>query len=151
MGKSAVGGRLRKVLESAAVIEVDALRDTRADVRWTDREDHRLGLRQAAALAKKMLEEGAERAIVIDTFLGESLEYFIARVHQPASVFTLMAEDEVLLRRARRRPTGFQDEQVIRGMGRWFRTHRRHGEVVIDTTALSADEVAWEILIVAGV
>ena len=146
VGKSALGRRLKRTLPAAAVVEVDVLRSMRSDVDWTDRESHHLGLRVAAEVVRCLLAEGTDPVVVIDTLLGDALDYFLSRLDCPVRVFTLTAQDDALVGRARGRGSGFQNRQVMLEMNRWFQTHAKADAIVIDTTNRSADEVATEVL-----
>jgi broad-specificity NMP kinase len=150
VGKSSVGRRLKKRLSSSAVIEVDILRSMRADINWTDDKSHKEGLQQAATFAESFVKIGLKPVIIIDTLLGENLDFFVSLLVEEPFKVTLIAKDENLLSRAKARTSGFENERVILEMNHWFRLNTKASCHTIDTTLLSVDEVTDQILQLAN-
>ncbi len=150
VGKSAVGRRIRRSCPSSAVVEVDVLRSMVTDIDWTSSASHELGLRLAADAARSLLAEGYDPVVVIDTLLGDALAYFLSRISAPVMVFTLVAREDQLSSRARGRGSGFQNQKVMLEMNRWFLEHAGGNDERVDTTNLTADQVAAEIVERAG-
>jgi len=146
VGKSAVGRRLKGMIPGIAVIEVDVLRSMQSDVDWKNKESHHLGLDAAAVVAQVFHDNGIELIIVIDTFLGERLDYFISQIDTRPEIITLVAEDDVLVKRALGREIGFKDQDTTIEMNSCFMNNQSTNELLIDTTKISADEVALRIM-----
>jgi broad-specificity NMP kinase len=146
VGKSAVCGVLKKRLHHSAVIEVDVLRAMRSEVNWVDQESQKLGLEQASLLAESFIKAGAHPVLLVDTLLGDALDYLISNLNKPRKVFTFTADNTTLIKRARERENGYLDEKVILSMNRWFLASRSTHETAIDTSRLSVEEIAEIIL-----
>lgn len=150
VGKSAVGRRLRRLLGNSVVIEVDVLRGMRSDPRWTEADSHQLGLRQASRLAISYRKHGFWPVIVVDTMLDDRLDHFVENSDEKPLVFTLVAQSEALLARARSRTSGYKDEARIIEMDSALRKSALRQGFEVDTTRMTADQAVDHILGLAG-
>lgn len=154
VGKSRSAAALAAHFPSGAKVEVDALRKMVISVRWTDQEEHIKLLGLAAQVTGEFVKLGIRPVIVIDTFSGDKVDGFLAqlmRSHGPLDVrlFAMYANDAVLAQRLAGRPKGqFNDFQIARKLNADVHRVHRPEEVQIDTSALSPEQVAAQIVAV---
>lgn len=147
-GKSELGKALAKHYPHGARVEVDALRKMVISVNWTDQAEHIKLLGLAAGTTADFLRLGFRPVIVIDTFSGDKVDGFLARLRElsPAlavRLFALHLPEEVLARRLAARPDGlFKDLAIAKKLNADILEIRRPEEIQIDGSELSPAQQA---------
>lgn len=150
VGKSTVGRLLLGRLQGGAVLEIDRFRALLGCCDWSDRRQHQIALNTALVAASSLAAQGVSPIVVIDTFCRDRLN--VARRLLPPDVreftISLWATAEVLQARLEQRSGGFSDWDQARHMNDEVASARFDRETLLDTTFLSADQVATRILAV---
>jgi hypothetical protein len=126
-------------------------------VDWKNQREHILILDAAAGLVHDLTTFGFRPVIVVDTFSGDKATRFLKVLgcRQPSPVvrvFALHASDDVLRTRLSGRPEDeFRDFGISRRVNDDTRKFTLAGELVVETSQLSADDVARTILKELGV
>lgn len=147
-GKSELGKALARHYPHGARVEVDALRKMVISVNWTDQAEHIKLLGLAAGTTADFLRLGFRPVIVIDTFSGDKVDGFLARLRElsPAlavRLFALHLPEEVLARRLAARPDGlFKDLAIAKKLNADILEIRRPEEIQIDGSELSPAQQA---------
>lgn len=143
VGKSTAVRRLRKLIASGAVIEVDALRGMIAAVEWVNTEQHWLALDHARLLIDAFLAKGYRPVVLVDTFSRGKLTRFVAGLDLSYRVASLYASEAELVRRVSGRPEGgFKDLDSCRVLNDEVAANRYEHEHLIDVTMLRPTAVA---------
>lgn len=151
-GKTELGKALAKHYPQGARVEVDALRKMVIGVNWTDQAEHIKLLGLAAGTVAEFWRLGFRPVIVIDTFSGDKVDGFLARLEElsPALVvrlFALHVPDEVLVKRLASRPYGlFKDFAIATKLNADVLRIRRPEEIQINSSDLSADMLADQLV-----
>jgi hypothetical protein len=117
-------------------------------VNWTDQAEHIKLLGLAAGTTAEFVRLGFRPVIVIDTFSGDKVDGFLARLREisPALVIQLYAlhlSDEVLAKRLASRPDGlFKDLAIAKKLNADILKIRRPEEIQIYGSELSAAQLA---------
>ncbi len=115
VGKTELSKALAKYYPQGSRVEVDALRKMVISVNWTDQAEHIKLLGLAARTTADFVEAGFSPVIVVDTFSGDKVAGFRARLEvlRPGisyRIFALHASADVLAGRLAARPEGhFKD------------------------------------------
>ena len=147
-GKSELGKALAKHYPHGARVEVDALRKMVISVNWIDQAEHIKLLGLAAGTTAEFVRLGFRPVIVIDTFSGDKVDGFLARLREfsPAlavRLFALHLPEEVLARRLAARPDGlFKDLAIAKKLNADILEIRRPEEIQIDGSELSPAQQA---------
>ncbi len=148
VGKSSAARHLADRFASGVRVEVDDLRRMVVSVKWTDQSEHRKILLLSAQVAAGFLHSGFAPVILVDTFSGDKIDGFLAafRSQRPESrvfVAVLHASDDVLRDRVHHREAGgFRDQAVSMRLNHEAARDLRSFEKLIETSALTPDEVA---------
>jgi broad-specificity NMP kinase len=146
VGKSTTARKLRHMLPTGAIIEVDTLRGMIAAVKWVDTQQHLLALEHAHLLAESFLRRGFSPVLIIDTFSRGKLLGFIEKLSRPYLIATLHARWEVLRSRVEQRPDEhFKDLAAIQLLHDEVARNRYPHELLIDTSELSPADTAAEL------
>jgi len=146
-GKTELGKALAKHFPRGAKVEVDALRKMVIGVNWTDQAEHIKLLGLAAGTTAEFVRLGFRPVIVIDTFSGDKVDGFLARLRQisPAAevrLFALYLKEEVLASRLALRPAGlFKDFAIAKKLNDDVLKIHRFDEVLIDGSELSSAQL----------
>jgi broad-specificity NMP kinase len=115
VGKTELSKALARYYPQGSRVEVDALRKMVISVNWTDQAEHIKLLGLAARTVADFVEAGFSPVIVVDTFSGDKVAGFLARLEvlRPGisyRIFALHASADVLASRLASRPEGqFKD------------------------------------------
>lgn len=152
VGKSQVAKVLAGRFPKGAKLEVDALRKMVNSVRWTDQDEHIKLLGLAARVTSEFARMGFRPVIVVDTFSGDKVNGFLHALKQHdaqlhIALFGLTATFETLTQRLNDRPQDqFKDLEIARQLNVDVVKIRRPDEVLIDTSALSPEQTADQII-----
>lgn len=147
-GKTELGKALAKHYPRGAKVEVDALRKMVIGVNWTDQAEHIKLLGLAAGTVADFWRLGFRPVIVIDTFSGDKVDGFLARLRElnpvlAVRLFALHLPEEVLARRLAARPDGlFKDLAIAKKLNADILKIRRSEEIQIDGSELSPAQLA---------
>ena len=151
-GKSELGKALAKHYPQGARVEVDALRKMVISVNWTDQAEHIKLLGLAAGTVAEFVRLGFRPVIVIDTFSGNKVDGFLARLREispslEVRLFALHLPDEVLARRLAARPDGlFKDLAIAKKLNADVLKIRRPEEIQINGSGLSPAQLASKLV-----
>lgn len=151
-GKSELGKALAKHYPQGARVEVDALRKMVISVNWTDQAEHIKLLGLAAGTTAEFVRLGFRPVIVIDTFSGNKVDGFLARLREispelDVRLFALHLPEEVLSIRLAQRPDGlFKDITVARKLNEDVVKIHPAGEMRLDSSRFSSEILGEQIV-----
>ena len=146
-GKSSLGLRLKVKFPHGAFIEIDNFRGMLNTVDWSDSVQHHIALEGAAAAAKSFIYSKAIPVIVADMFLPVELDFFLEKIKgTQVRIFSLQADEITLSQRLTDRKEGFKDIAKAVAINSQISDSRKLNEIVINTSALTKNEVATEFL-----
>jgi broad-specificity NMP kinase len=141
-GKSSLGRNLKKKFPSAALLELDNFRGM-MNVDWTDEQQHRIALKAAALAAKTFCEQGITPVIVVDMFLPEQLNYFLAEAGEiNYRIISLLADETTFEKRLAERKEGFIDLEKTIEINEQLRKNPAAHETIIDTSGKTKQEIS---------
>ena len=152
VGKTGLSKALAKYYPQGSRVEVDALRKMVISVNWTDQAEHIKLLGLAARTVADFVEAGFSPVIVVDTFSGDKVDAFLARLREisPAlavRLFALHLTEEVLATRMASRPAGlFRDLAIAKKLNLDVLRIRRPEEIQLDGSVLSPAELATKLV-----
>lgn len=143
VGKTSACKRLRKLIPTGAVIEVDSLRGMIAGIRWVDTEQHLVALDHARILTDAFLKKGFRPVVIVDTFSRGKLTAFTASLPWTYRVASLYASPETLMARVTHRPDDqFKELDACHMLNEEVHKNRYPCETLLDTTTWTPDDVA---------
>ncbi len=140
VGKTELSKALAKYYPQGSRVEVDALRKMVISVNWTDQAEHIKLLGLAARTVADFVEAGFSPVIVVDTFSGDKVAGFLARLEvlRPGvsyRIFALHASADVLAGRLTARPEGhFKDLGIALKLNEDVLKVTHGEEILIDTS-----------------
>jgi broad-specificity NMP kinase len=153
VGKSTVSRLLLSRLEAGALVEVDQIRGSMANVDWGDREQHAVALRGALSLVESLVSDAAIPVVLVDVMGRDSLQIvqdWLDRANVSHVTYSLWAERGVLEARMERREGDYRDHQMARWINEEIERDRRPAERLVDTSATEPAEIVIELIRAVG-
>jgi len=147
-GKTETAKRLAKHFKDGVRLEIDSLRSMVISVDWTNQEEHKQMISLATIVVSGFLELAYRPVIVIDTFSGDKLSYFLSELNildqfLNLKCFALVTAPDVLRERVINRPDDrFKDVKICQSINSDTIKYLLQQEILIDNTNLSPDETA---------
>jgi len=147
-GKSTTAKELAKFFPKGVRLEVDNLRSMVISINWTDQEEHINILKMSTKLIHDFYDLTYKPIIVVDTFSGDKINSYYDKLKSlnenwRISIYGLyLTEFELQKRLDIRSSDKFKDFEICEKLNTDTVKFKHKGEVLIDTTNLTAKESA---------